>query len=280
MSTLIKFKNKIQPLLVFQLLFLTVFSFAQATSDQHQKDKKELSKQIFPGAPLPSNFKFHFNAPFKEEFVLAKDNIKLSALLFTSDSSKGVILYLHGNAEALNKWGEISEVYTKLHYDIFMIDYRGYGKSPGTIKSEEQLYSDVQEAYNFLTKLYPENKITIIGYSIGTGPAAMLAAKNNPRRLILQAPYYSLTDLIQYMSPTIDTTTIPFKLNTYKFIPKIKVPIFIFHGDADETIYYGSSEKLKKQFKQGDELITLKGAGHQGMSSNKEYLKELKRILN
>jgi len=57
------------------------------------------------------------------------------------------------------------------------------------------------------------------------------------------------------------------------------MPIVIFHGDMDEVIYYGSSIKLKKHFKSGDKLITLKGQYHNGITENQEYRKHLKKIL-
>jgi pimeloyl-ACP methyl ester carboxylesterase len=194
--------------------------------------------------------------------------------LFAADSSKGVILYLHGNTDAIDKWGWVAKTYTALNYDVFMPDYRGYGKSGGNIKNEAQLYS-----YNYLKINYPENKIIVLGYSIGTGPAAMLAAVNHPKELILQAPYYSLPDAIHHLRPSFDTANIAFHFNTYQFVQRTSAPIFIFHGDADKMFYYGSSEKLKAFFKPADELITLKGAGHAYMDKNKDYLDALKRIL-
>ncbi len=57
------------------------------------------------------------------------------------------------------------------------------------------------------------------------------------------------------------------------------MPVVIFHGDQDEVIYYGSSVKLKALMKETDTLITLKGQGHNGMSSNEQYLREIERIL-
>lgn len=252
-----------------------LYCYAQAPNDPSQK----AVKMIFPGAKLSDNYKFNFPDKFNEVTVKAKDSTNLSAVLFKADSSKGVILYLHGNTGALNKWGKIAETYTSLNYDLFMLDYRGYGKSQGQITSEEQLYSDVQDAYNYLKTLYPENKIIILGYSIGTGPAAMLAANNHPKELILQAPYYSLPDAIHHLRASWDTTTLAFHFNTYKFLPRVASPIVIFHGDADQMFYYGSSEKLKTFFKRGDKLITLKGAGHLDMDKNQDYLIALKAIL-
>jgi hypothetical protein len=57
------------------------------------------------------------------------------------------------------------------------------------------------------------------------------------------------------------------------------MPIVIFHGDRDELIYFNSSVKLKAVMKETDILIPIEGEGHNGMSSNPQYLAELKKIL-
>jgi pimeloyl-ACP methyl ester carboxylesterase len=266
----------LKPLVNILLLLGLTFNhcFAQTQNDPSQKQ----IKFFFPEAKLPENYKYDFPGNFTEISLKAKDNTQLNAVLFKSDSSKGVILYLHGNTGALDKWGAIAKTYTDLHYDLFMLDYRGYGKSEGFIKNESQLYSDVQDAYNYLKFNYSEGKIIVLGYSIGTGPAAFLAANNHPKELILQAPYYSLPDAIHHLRASFDTSKIAFHFNTYQFLKKITVPVFIFHGDEDKMFYYGSSEKLKAFFKPGDELIILKGAGHLDMDKNPEYINSLKRI--
>lgn len=164
---------------------------------------------------------------------------------FKADTSKGLIFYLHGNAGSLKSWGEIAKTYTSLHYDLFILDYRGYGKSEGTISSEAQLYKDVHVVYNNLKTKYDENKIIVLGYSIGTGPATELAAANHPKLLILQAPYYSMTDLMKHNYPIIPAFLLKYKFETNKNIRNCKMPIVIFHGDNDEVIYFQSSLKLK-----------------------------------
>ena len=253
---------------------------AQSTADPSVPDPPaKLVKQIFPGARLSGKYIFRFPGQYEEKWISTKDSTRLNALLFRSDSARGVIFYLHGNTDGLDKWGKIARTYTDLHYDLFMMDYRGYGKSESSIKNETQLYSDVQNAYDLVKASYPETKIIVLGYSIGTGPAAMLAANNHPAMLILQAPYFSLADAVHHLAPSWDTTKLPFSFKTYEFIQRSSCPIVIFHGDADKEFYYGSSEKLKHFFKPGDELITLKGAGHLNMDKNKDYLEGLNRIL-
>lgn len=236
-------------------------------------------KLIFFPQKLDPQFAFKFENKFEEISIKTSDNKSLNALLFKADSSKGVILYLHGNAGDLSSWGEIAKTYTNLHYDVFMIDYRGYGKSEGSINGQKELFQDMQAAYEVLKKTYSENKIIVLGYSIGTGPAAKIASTNNPKLLILQAPYYSLTDMMKHTYPIIPTFILKYKFETNTFLKNCKMPIVIFHGDQDEVIYYGSSLKLQKEFKPQDKLITLVGQGHNGMSDNPDYLVEIEKIL-
>jgi len=173
----------------------------------------------------------------------------------------------------------VASIYNDLDYDVFMLDYRGYGKSEGTINSEKQLFEDIQTGYDSLKTRYDESKIIVLGYSIGTGMATKTASSNNPKGLILQAPFYSLTDLAKHICPIIPTFILKYKFQTYKYIQHCSMPIVIFHGTADEIIYYNSSVNLKELIKSTDKLITLDGAGHNGITSDTQYLYELKKIL-
>jgi predicted alpha/beta-fold hydrolase len=124
---------------------------------------------IFFPDKLNKNYQFSFNQSFKEVNIKTKDNKRLHGLLFTAERAKGLVFYLHGNAGALNSWGEVAKRYTSLNYDVFMLDYRGYGKSEGAISSQAQLFEDVQKAYDEMKKKYREETIVVLGYSIGTG---------------------------------------------------------------------------------------------------------------
>lgn len=235
---------------------------------------------IFFPKKLSKDFKFQFEKPFEEIKIKAKDNSLLHGLLFRADSSKGLVFYLHGNAGAADTWGEAAKTYTDLNYDTFIFDYRSYGKSEGEITNENEFHDDIQLAYNYFKSRYEEHKIVIIGYSIGTGPAAHLAANNHPKMLVLQAPYYSLIDMMHHSYPIIPDFLLKYKFETGTSLKNTKAQVKIFHGDADEIIYYGSSLKLKQHFKKEDELITIQGLGHNGMNRNLFYQNVLKKMLN
>ena len=241
---------------------------------------------IFFPRQLAPDYQFQYETDFDEIFIMTDDSVKLHGLLFHADSlpagqagAKGLIFYLHGNSRAMDTWGSISSNYTNLGYDIFILDYRGYGKSEGKIESEEQFFTDIQTAYDKLKTLYHEDRIVIIGYSIGSGPAAMLASNNDQRQLVLQAPYYSLVDMMEHTYPLLPTSLLNYKFETYLYVEKTDCPIAVFHGDQDRVIYCGSSEKLSEHLKPSDTFILLEGLGHNGMNDDPRYLALLKQIL-
>ena len=108
------------------------------------------------------------------------DGTLIHGLLFKTDDSKGLIFYLHGNAGSLRSWGGVAKTYTDLGFDVFMVDYRGYGKSGGKISGEKQLFSDMQQVYSSLRNTYEEEKLIVLGYSIGSGPATCAATSPSP----------------------------------------------------------------------------------------------------
>lgn len=239
---------------------------------------KQESLLFFP-AKLPATYRFRFPGAFEERWTTAPDGTRLHGLLFKAPNAQGLIFYLHGNGGALDSWGAAAGAYTALHYDVFMLDYRGYGKSAGSITSQAQLLDDVQAAYQQLMAEYPESRTVVLGYSVGTGPATWLAARHHPKLLILQAPYYSMQDLAARNYPFVPGFLVRYPLPTYAFIRRVSAPVVLFHGDRDEVIYPGSSVRLKALLKPTDKLIVLPGAGHNGMTDNPQYRRELAKLL-
>jgi uncharacterized protein len=233
---------------------------------------------FFPDV-LPQNYIFKFDTRFEEKFIETSDHKILHGLLFKADTSRGIVFYLHGNAGAINSWGFISNLYTEMNYDFFILDYRGYGKSQGKIESEKQLYEDVQRAYSQISKEYNEDKIIIIGQSLGTGPAAMLAAKNNPKKLVLISPYYSMSDVVKHRFRIVPDFLLKYKLPTHEFIKKVKAPITIFHGREDKLININAAIELKRCYKPGDQLIILENLGHNGINDNQGFQIKLHAVL-
>lgn len=236
-------------------------------------------KLLFPATKLSNDHRFQFSGRFEELSIETTDHVKLHGLLFKADSSMGLVFYLHGNGGCVDSWGEAAQTYTQLDYDVFILDYRGYGKSAGYINNEAQLHSDVQTAYNVVKNRYAENQIVVLGYSLGSGLASKLASNNHPQKLILLAPYYSMKALVAKLFPYVPSLLLKYKLESYKSISAVKAPIVAFHGDQDEVIPYTASLQLQKHFKASDRLITLKGQTHNGIDDNIQYMRALREVL-
>lgn len=234
---------------------------------------------LFAPTRLPAGYQFHFPGPVEERWITASDGTRLHGLLFKAPASKGLIFYLHGNGGALDTWGVGAATYTALGYDVFMLDYRGYGKSGGRIGGQARMLEDVDNVYQQLLTTYPESRTVVLGYSLGTGPATWLAARHHPRRLILQAPYFSMRDMAAQNFPWVPGFVLRYPMPTNELITKVSAPIVLFHGDHDAVIPVASSRRLKALLKPGDQLIVLAGAGHNSITDNPDYQRALAEVL-
>lgn len=234
-------------------------------------------EMVFRHFKLEKNYQFDFGGDFTEINIPVEVNTNIHGLLFKGNPSKGLVFYLHGNAGALNTWGGIAEQYTNLGYDFFIMDYRGFGKSDGTIESSKQVLNDVNQVYEKIRKDY--KNIIIIGYSIGTGPAAYLASKHHPDKLILQAPYFNFLELSREKAPLFPDFLKKFDFATDQYIRNTQSQIVIFHGKDDRMISVVNSEKLQQYLKKSDQLFLLENQGHLGMNDNEAYQKELQNLI-
>ena len=78
---------------------------------------------MFLPTTLEQDYQYQFNYPFEELFLKTEEDAIINALHFKVDNPKGVILYFHGNAGDLSRWGTITEYFSAMHYDVLVMDY-------------------------------------------------------------------------------------------------------------------------------------------------------------
>jgi hypothetical protein len=233
---------------------------------------------IFFPERLPDTHTFSFALPF-EELHWKVDGATINALHFKAERPKGAILYLHGNGGSLRGWGGIADMFVERGYDVLIPDYRGYGKSTGTLAGEETLHTDALVAYTYLRQHFPEERIILYGRSLGSGIAARLAAEQSPSMLILETPYVSLKEIARRQFPFAPAFLLRYPLHTDRWITKVRCPVYLFHGTHDELIPYSSSERLLPLIPTPHELFTIPGGGHNNLGSFPQYRAGLERIL-
>ena len=237
---------------------------------------------LFKPEKLDKDFQFAYeNQDTKEYNMETRDGAKINGLLFKSKNQpKGVVLYLKGNSKSIKGWGKFAVDFTRHDYSVFMVDYRGFGKSTGR-RSQKAIKRDLQEVYNKLKERTPEKHIILYGRSLGSGFAAKLASMNNPRLLILDAPYYSLTKVTGRYMPFMPLSLLmKYPLPTYKWLKYVQCPIHIIHGTHDKLIPYKSSVKLSQVNPKRTKLHTVIGGGHKNLNNFESYHLMLDDILN
>lgn len=236
-------------------------------------------KLIFLSEEIEASYRYDFAFDFEEVNLITSDNETINALHIKAENPKGVILFFHGNQGNLIRWGEYTSYFTQYNYDVFVLDYRGYGKSTGAF-NEVNMYKDALLSYQYLKKQFSEDNIIVYGYSLGTTFAAKVASENNPKHVILEAPFYSLHHAANHKYKVIPKFLLNFKFKTNTLIPKIKNPITIFHGTDDKVTPYKGSQQLFKLISiSKKELILLNKGTHHNVREFKEYTNALKSIL-
>ncbi len=239
------------------------------------------AKILFQNTQLSQDYAFQFEGTYKEKFQKMPDGTLINSLYFSVPNAKGTIMYNHGNRRDISRWGRNAATFTTRAYNVYFYDYRGFGKSGGQ-PTEEHLLADGLYLYDSLTKVHTEKKLLLYGRSLGTGVATYIAAKRNPKLLLLETPYDNLINVAKSVLP-IFPYSILFKhrFQTDKRINKVRAPIHIFHGTADELVPYEASLKLAQILAlPKDSLITtIPGGKHRGLQRSEKYQSKLDELL-
>ena len=236
---------------------------------------------MFLPTTLEQDYEYNFNHEFEELFLKTEENARINALHFKAEKPKGVLLYFHGNAGDLSRWGVIAEDFVDLGYDVLIMDYRHYGKSVGEL-NENAFYLDAQFCYDYLLEHYNETDITVYGRSLGTGIATFVASKNSPKQLILETPYYSILDVAAHRFPIFPVKYLmKYHFPSNEFIQDVKCPITIFHGTDDGVVPFSSAEKLAEVAPKGQtEFVVVEGCGHNNLCDFDAYNQKIADLLN
>lgn len=254
-------------------------------------------KLLFHPQKTPIDYKYKFVNAFEEKYV-SVDGLKIHSLYFLAKNPKGIILYFHGNGCELRQCGYIAdELVSRTDYNVWIVDYPGYGKSAGAITSEQQLHNIAIQIYSELIAI-DSNKINsdglstneinnnsetkniiLFGRSLGSGIATKLASLNIVKALILETPYYSIKDLALSKYPFVPSFLLKYNFRSDLYMPKVDAPVLIFHGDQDQLIPIDQAQRLSKLTK-NLKFVEIQSGTHDDLSTFSSYWSELEFFLN
>jgi uncharacterized protein len=232
---------------------------------------------LFRPHKLAADHVFQLPSDIEERWIEVEGG-RINALHLKLPQPDGVVFYLHGNGGSLQSWFTNPDFYRRLNLDLYMIDYRGYGKSPGQISSEAQLMADVRASWQAVAPRYAGKKRVFFGRSLGTGPAAQLAAELQPELTVLVSPYFSMRRLAREHYPWVPGPVLRYPLRTDLALPKIEGPVLIVHGEDDTLIPAAHSRDLQPLARRPT-LVIVPGAGHNDLQRFAPYTDALAAAL-
>ena len=202
--------------------------------------------------------------PIEEVWFTAEDGVKLHAWYVPHKEAKATFMFFHGNAGNLTHRVENIFFLYHLKLNVFIFDYRGYGRSGGD-PDEEGVQKDAQAAYDTLLKQpgVSADSLILFGRSLGGSFAAYTAANNQSAGLILESTFTNADDMADVMFPVFPASWfIGSELDTLSAVANLKIPKLFLHGNRDDIIPYTLGRKLYMGAAEPKEFYTITGAGH------------------
>lgn len=208
---------------------------------------------LFPAPPLM--------APTLGEVVSFDGGVVLARSV---PGARATVLFMHGNASQLFDWAAwLSRELGDRGLSFYAVEYPGYGGTPGE-PNEQSVVEAAERAAQWLvtTKGVPREQLILVGQSLGTGVAVQLAEKGWGERVVLITPYTSIADAAAEGLPELPVRELlDDRFDSLARAPKVKQPVLIAHGTADEIVPYAQGKTLAAAFPHAA-LMTVPAATH------------------
>ncbi len=219
---------------------------------------------------------------FEDIYFPTEDGVALNGW-FVPGAKDLTWLWFTGNAGNISyRLDNLKLLHDRLGLNIFIIDYRGYGKSQGKV-SEEGTYLDAEAALKYLhsRKDINHDRIISFGRSLGSAVAIDLATKERCLGIILESPFTSATDIMRRIFPFLPPGILSAKYDSLSKIKRVTAPLLVLHGDRDEVIPFELGRKLYEAANEPKEFYTIKGAGHNDtyIVGGEEYIAALQGFI-
>jgi hypothetical protein len=231
------------------------------------------------GSAVPSDI----GLDYEDVVFETSDGVQLHGWYVSADQARGVILFFHGNAGNISHRLDSIEFFHRLGFSVFIIDYRGYGKSEG--KTDEQgTYRDAEAAWRHLIEKrgIDPGMIVIFGRSLGASIAAWLASRTSPAALILESAFTSAPNLGKHHYWFLPVRALArIHYDTQSYVERISVPTLVVHSADDEIVPYAHGRKLFSVAREPKAFVKLQGGHNDGFFvSRAHYTEALGKFLD
>ena len=240
----------------------------------------ERSSIFFPMKDLTSDPSL-VGLEYEDIYFTTSDGRKLNGWFIPAEGAEYTLILCHGNAGNIGHRLEKLRILHDLDLNVFIFDYRGYGRSEG-VPSESGLYKDAEAAYDHVTQKLnvPKGVIILYGESIGSGVVIDLATKEKVGAIITEEAFTSVKDMARMAYPFLPSFIYSTKLDSLSKIKDISYPILIIHSTEDEIVPYDHGQRLYGAAGEPKTFLKLRG-GHNTafLDSRKKYSEGIKNFI-
>lgn len=205
----------------------------------------------------------------KELSVTTEDGLQLKGWYAPATSEPLTLVYFHGNADNLKSAAPIAGPYIDAGYGYLIVEYRGYSLMPGS-PTEQGLYADGRAFIRKLSEMgVSENKIVLIGHSLGTGVATQMATEFDVRGLMLLTPFLSIAKMAQVRFPFLpaDQMTLD-RFENWKKLPTLHMPLLVAASGRDFVVPTEQETALFDFGNEPKQLYLSHESGHNNLYEN------------
>ena len=182
---------------------------------------------------------------YEDVYFETQDHLEINGWLIKNPRAKSTVIFFHGNAGNISGRLEKINIFHRLGVHVFIIDYRGYGRSEGR-PTEKGLYLDALAAYDYLhnRKDIDKDKLVAYGVSLGGVAAVDLATQRSLAALIVDSSFSHAADMAKRMFPYIPAFLIKTKFDNLTKVKQVTIPKLFIHSPVDKTVPYKLGQKL------------------------------------
>jgi alpha-beta hydrolase superfamily lysophospholipase len=215
--------------------------------------------------------------------------VSVSYSFYKGEKKYPNLLFFHGNGEIASDYESIGAIYNQIGLNLFVADYRGYGRSGGK-PTLSNMIKDVHPIFegfkrNLIDAGFSES-LFIMGRSLGSASAIELAShyQDEFHGLIIESGFANVFNLLKYLgfplkSLGVEMPPMPYSL---KLVRKISIPALVMHGEYDQIVPLEEGRNLYKTIGSEDKkLVVIPGVDHNTIMSGgiQQYLKALQDFV-
>ncbi len=199
---------------------------------------------------------------FEEIEFIAEDGVRLHGWWISHPEARGTILYCHGNGSNIGNRVNLCRDLHALGVNIFIFDYRGYGRSRGW-STEQGTYRDARAGYDVIRAKYDDMEsppVLVYGASLGACIAAQLALDKPVVGAVFEAGFSSVVDVGKHLFPNLPVSLISrFRYEADRRVAQIRAPKLFASSRDDQLIPFNLGQKLYDAAAEPKAFFELRG---------------------